>query len=627
MQTPKTQFGTLILTDKAQSQLRVTQGNLQQLKKGDILQVLVPKIIQGKAHVNIQGKSIILEGLSKYLQHKTITLKVLKTGIHPQLEFLQVQHKVKPETREAKFQTETKPQPGLKQQKTISPKTTFNQSRTGSKQVNSKAPLQHQAFTAQFRSSPPAWLRHAKQPLTAIVTEHQGKRNTLRITPPEMINHAKYTTAATTAKQHQHIHIENPARPIQIGEQFNIQLVAPHSHGKPLLWLQPRTSHHLPSPTAKPATNPAPSFTLPVSKIIIAEVKQRLTSGHITFQWKNQSFEAPAPQHIQPGDILHLQVVKTEKKTAFNVLGHVSRPKAKAASIFRQHIGNTTTQQNTLNTISHIASNIASTATAQTGDQPPGAINIPPQLDASLSSLSHWIDNYALNMDQPVNGQRIATLLQQLGQHYESSLAQNLHNPRQDLQNIKHHDLKAILLELIETSRQHTPSSEAGQIGHAAEQGVARIESQQVLNLMAAMQSDPIRFELPMVIAGQLINVYLSIQQEHHGHHENGDASPSETQAYNILFALNLTGLGALRIDARITHKSVNARFYHDSDTSRRFVQQNIQRLEDTLQSLGYHNIYLGAAPQNQMTHEKQTQFTQLLNNAPGGSGLLDVEA
>jgi len=621
MQTPKAQFGTLTLTDKAQPQLRVTQGNLQHLKKGDILQVLVPKIIQGKVHVSIQGEGIILEGLSKYLQHETITLKVLKTGIHPRLELQQTQRKTNPETREIKLQ------PSLKQQKRISPKMTVKQSQAGSKQINSKASLQHQAFTAQFKSSPPAWLRHAKQPLSATVTEHQGKRITLSITPPELTSHAKYAAAATAVKQRQHIHIENPARSIQAGERFDIQLVGPHHHGKPLLWLQPRTSHHLPSSTTKPATNPAPSFTLPVNKVIITEVKQRLASGHITFQWKNQSFDAPAPKHIQPGDVLHLQVVKTGKKPILNVLGHVSRPKAKAASIFRQHIGKTTTQQNTLNTISRIASNITSTATVRTADQPPGIINTSPQLGTSLSSLNNWIDNYALNMDQPVDGQRIATLLRHLGQHYESSLVQHRHSSRQDLQNIKHHDLKAILLELIEVSRQHHPSSEAGQISHAAEQGVARIESQQMLNLMAVMQADPIRFELPMAIAGQLVNVYLSIQQERHSHHENGDVSPTETQAYNILFALNLTGLGALRIDARITPESVNARFYHDSDTSRRFVQQNMQRLEDKLQSLGYHSICLGAAPQNQMTHEKQTQFAQLINNAPGGSGLLDVEA
>ncbi len=387
MQILTTPSGTPGLTGWGKAQLHVSHGNLQYLKKGDILQVHVAKIIQGKAQVNIRGERVTLEGLSKRLQNKTITLEVLKEGKHPQLE------------------------------------------------------------------------------------------------------------------------------------------------------LQAQAPRPLSSSMEKPAMSVAPPFTWPAGKIIAATVERRLNSGHIILQWRNRSFEAPAPAHIQAGDLLLLQVGQTGKMPELHVLDHLAQTKA---SRLTRHRGSS-------------------------GPEP---------------------------------------------------------------QNIRHHGLKALLLDLIENSRQQWMTSEIVKTTHASRQGAARVESQQVLNLIASMQTDPIRFELPMFIGGQLISVYLSIQQEQRENHDHGGSNARQNQnkqSYNILFALDLAGLGALRIDARISPASVYANFYHDSDAARQFVQHNIRRLEGKLHSLGYQGIYLGTAPAKQMAHEKNTQFEQLINNAPGSDGLLDI--
>jgi len=592
MQTPRTRIAALISTEKPQPLLRVVRGDLQQLKQGEMLRVLIPEVTQGKADVQIQGKSITLEGLSQSLQGKTITVIVLKAGKHPFLEIQQTQRQTQAKTTEAE-----RPSPPFQ----------INLEQSHSK-----------AFTVAFKSSPPAWLVHTRQTLSTIVTEQHGKQITLRIIPPESGNHRQSDTETGSAKQPQLLHIESSARAIQVGERFDIQLITSRQHAKQLLQLQPKSLS-----ITKPATPPA--FALPTNETIITEVKQRLASGHITFQWKNQSFESPAPAHVQPGDVLHLKVVQTGKKPTLNVMGHIPQAKAKATTIFRQHIGKTAPQQHVLNTITRISSEI-STST-RTIDPQPGATSVSSPLTTTLSNLNNWIDSYAIHADQAVDGTHIASVLRHMGQHYESNLLQHLNDSRQNLQNITQHDLKAILLELIKATKSHDLTSAAGRIGHAAKQGVAHIESQQAANFIAALHpGNPMRFDLPILIQGQLSNVYISIRQEHDSQHQHHDDSAVENQAYNILFALNLTSLGALRIDASITDKSVSARFYHDNDKARQYVQKNIQRLVSKLESIGYQRIYLGTAPKHQMNHEKQDQFARLVNNTPNRDGLLDIK-
>ncbi len=588
MHTPKARLGALTFTDKTPPLLRVTRGNLADLKQGDTLRVLIPEVMQGKADVHIQGRSITLAGLSQSLQGKIITVIVLKTGKHPFLQLQQTQ----PQTTEV----EQHSQPF----------------RINIEQSHGKA------FTVAFKSDPPAWLLHSKQTLSTIATEQHGKQITLRVLSPETMADNKSAKETGSAKISPLIHIESSTRSIQVGERFDIQFIASRNHGKPLLRLQPQSLS-----TVKHATSPA--LTLSVNEPIITEVKQRLASGRITFQWGNQSFETAAPEHVQVGDVLHLQVVKTGKKPTLNVLSHIPRAKEKATTIFHRNVGKTDSQQNVLNTIRRIASETP--AIAKGGDTLPSANSTSPPLATALSDLNHWIDSYAIHANQPVDGSHIATVLRHLGQHYESSLLQYLNNSLQNLQNITQHDLKAILLKLIAASQNNDLASAAGRIAHAANQGVAHIESQQALNFIASLQQNsPARFDLPFIIQGQLHNVYVSIQQEQQNEHEHNDSHATEKQAYNVLFALNLTGLGALRIDASITDKSVNARFYHDNDAARQYVQKNIQRLVSKLEAIGYQRIYLGTASQHQMNHEKQTRFAQLLNNAPSSDRLLDIE-
>ena len=188
-------------------------------------------------------------------------------------------------------------------------------------------------------------------------------------------------------------------------------------------------------------------------------------------------------------------------------------------------------------------------------------------------------------------------------------------------------DLKSIMLQLSQA--QHDGIDKAAIIKTLSELGqhsAARIESTQALNVLAHIQGEPIRFELPMLVGQQMVNVQMSMQQEGYSSPQHGEQGGASDQSYSVLFALELSQLGHMRVDASISDHSVHARIYSDRDSGSQFIRDHIQRLEMRLQSMGYDEVYLMAV-QTAPPAEKQRQFEQLSQMAPSSMRLLDVVA
>lgn len=604
MQTGKTGFNFPSFIEQGSVQLRVSQGKLPMLQKGELLQTFVGQVSQGKAQVSIQGESITLEGIGKQFQQKNITLKVLQTQPVIVLE----------------LKNDSKISIGSKNKENI----TFNTAEKlilGDKSISKTQKKIHknQAFSVQTTHSLATALNENKQTYQAIATAKHGSSTTLHITATHKVQQTTNNTAIQTQAIPQAIQVTSPTRPIQIGERFNIQNIEHTAVSsklilKPLEALQANTAS-----TSIQKNNINNLGSLAAGKIITVNVGERLPSGNILLHWQQQRFESPAPMHVRAGDLLQLEVRQDNHsdKPSLRVLNWVSQPKSKAAQLLRQHIGKTDTTQQTLNTLRHVSASMTQMNSAQT--------NITQTLPHSLSNLQNWTEHYALTPEKGVDGLRIANLMRHLGQHFESSLLQHRHATIEQLQQLKQHDLKALLLQLTDNAGALKTTVESAQVKQTAERGLARIESQQALNLLAMIQADPIRFELPMMVQGQWINVLLSIQQEmYEGNSENG---LSQDTSHHILFALDLKGLGALRVDAHISDSSVHAKFYHENDGSRQFVQENIQKLQEKLRSIGFNDIYLNSAEAKQLNPASSLQFQQLINNAPSSDGLLDIQA
>jgi hypothetical protein len=189
------------------------------------------------------------------------------------------------------------------------------------------------------------------------------------------------------------------------------------------------------------------------------------------------------------------------------------------------------------------------------------------------------------------------------------------------------HDLKTIMLQLSQA--QPSNINHAGIIKILAElsqHSTARIETNQALNVLAQLQGDPIRFELPMLVGQQLVNVQMSVQQQGQQPSDQTGQGSGSDQSYHVLFALELSGLGNMRVDASISDTSVQARIYSDQAGAGQFIRSHIQRLETRLQDMGYKEVYVLAAP-SAPDAEKQRRFDQLIHMAPASLNLLDVIA
>jgi len=143
--------------------------------------------------------------------------------------------------------------------------------------------------------------------------------------------------------------------------------------------------------------------------------------------------------------------------------------------------------------------------------------------------------------------------------------------------------------------------------------------------VLAQMQGEPIRFEIPVLFGQQLVNVQMSMQQQ--GQQSSGHTGEGASdQAYHVLFALELSGLGDMRVDASISETTVHARIYSDEAGVGQFIRSHMQRLETRLQDLGYKEVYVLASP-SAPDAEKQRHFDQLTHLAPASLNLLDVIA
>jgi len=225
-----------------------------------------------------------------------------------------------------------------------------------------------------------------------------------------------------------------------------------------------------------------------------------------------------------------------------------------------------------------------------------------------VSALDDWLDNIRVDADTPLNGKRLAGMLQQSGQLLEHKLQKQ--------------DLKAIMLALGNGQVATTPhlTRLLREIGNNAS---SRIESTQALNVLAHVHNDPQRIELPMLVNQQMVNVQLSLQQQEQaatGSHGQQKESP----AYKVLIALEMTRLGKLRVDASISEHAVHARIHHVSAQARELIQTHIDRLKDRLLNLGFTQVYL-ITTQAQPDQATQQRFEQLEQMKPVSSSLLDI--
>ncbi|MDQ6996338.1 MAG: flagellar hook-length control protein FliK, partial [Mariprofundus sp.] len=566
--------------------LRIISGQLSRMPVGEVMSAVVQKAAKGAFKVTLNGESFIIKGLPISLLGKAVSFVARQTPLAGKsgIELLW-----------------------------LGPSRAKNQSR--------QAPAQSSENTT------------AKTTIQQV----QTRANILSGLSADLIAHSKSgkvihgrVDSIQTGKMTLDLALANPKNPtgnikhqIQIpilhgfkqGQQFSARIQTGMNNQAVLEML---SQQPMDPAVIKNTGKPQPplqmaSFTLAEGDIAPALVQKRLPNGHVQLNIQGIRIEAPAPKSIAQGDLLILRMNKPPSE--FQLLSVHKNAAEKAMAVVKNNLA-----------VSHepLANNIA----AMRNLLPVLAAAGMPDL-AGLEQLGAWLSSNTAEQKQAVSGEHLARIMRDSGASLEAKMLalsqKSASNPSQSKAIL--HDLKAIMLQL--SNVQSSNINHAGMIKILAElsqHSSARIESNQALNVLAQMHGDPVRFELPMLVGQQMVNVQMAVQQQDQQTSDDSSKNAAADQSYSVLFALELSGLGNMRVDASISDTSVHARIYSEQSDARQFIREHIQRLETRLQNLGYKDVFL-LASQSPPDAQKQRDFDQLTHMAPASVNLLDVIA
>ena len=438
------------------------------------------------------------------------------------------------------------------------------------------------------------------KPLSATVEQVSGTTMRLAIRLPQ--------PAGQQARSERPIlqQLETKAIPgLKAGQQIQIKL---HSvEGEPTIELLTNTPAADNVAASRQISKPA-QFRLAKGEIATAVVQKRLPDGRVLLHLQGRTITSPAPVRVQVGDMLVLRM--QQPPSSFQLVEIAPRAGDKAASILSTQIGSSATP------LHHTISALRQAT--------PQSHNLPGTAQQSLANLEQLLQSWASSSDTPIHGEQLAAMIRDAGGGLEAKLLRLLQQSQQ--QPALQHDLKAILLQLSKLADSQQ-SDIIRHLGELSRQAGARIESHQALNFLASMQGEAQHFELPMLVNQQLINVLISIEQRppfEHSSTPDEHASNAPETGFNILFSLDLSALGKIRVDANISTHAVHARIHNEQQQSHQFIQRHLSRLEQRLHRLGFEQVYListDTPPQG----AQQEKFEQLTTMRPANLGLLDI--
>ncbi len=583
MRADATLMNSPLMGKGALQSLQILSGQTSRLVIGDIMKATIQKGEQpGSFRIVLNGEPFNIKGLPANLAGKEASFIVQK-GIGGKTELAWLGSATNRNTVSGQTQTST----------------TSEKSATH----HAKAAVQNssgKAVQTTLLSALPTGVKTGKV-MAARIDSIQAGKMTMTLVQGD----AKPGTQVTTAKQQI---ITTPTMGLKAGQQVSINITGKTAEGKAVVEIKTQAQTQAGANIAKAEAQQLAlgKLNLAAGDSALAVVQKRLSNGNVQINIKGINLETPAPAQVKAGDALEIKLIKAPSE--FQVVQLHKNVSQKALSLIRQNLATSQTP---------IAQNLS------------GIRNVLPNIDNSVLSgmkglpqLESMLKSTDSSRDYPINGDRLAQVIRDSGSNLESKLQALISKggPSQSIQQ----DLKAILLQI--SGDQNTGKIQNAEvlrlITELSQHSASRIEVGQALNVLANIQGEAVRIEFPMLVGQQLINVQLAVQHEQHTN--QNDASGSDDQSFSVLFALELSGLGPMRVDANISDKTVYARIYNDHADACGFIQDNIGKLEERLQSLGFDKVYLSASA-NKPEPEKQQRFDELTSMRPTSFSLLDL--
>lgn len=367
-------------------------------------------------------------------------------------------------------------------------------------------------------------------------------------------------------------------------------------------------------------------LNLEVGQEVMGQVKEALSGERMLVDVKGTLVEAELrgtlPEaasrgQLKAGSELPLRVEQLQPSVVFRILDQAASilTGKDAVQILQANLSNQTPVGQTLQTLQQALANLTGGGTAPT---------LPPGLEGLQSLLQELIPG-----NQPPTAERLAAFIQEGGLQLESKLAQLAKEsgpqPSEAVSQTAAKDLKAQLLSALKEA-DTSPTPLPG-LREAIAGQLSQTETQQAVNLLAQLHSQPYFLQIPFHTGQGLTTAYLSLEPDRQGGGSERDKESSGDRSFDILFQLDLEQLGQTRIDAHVTPEAVRAIFYVERGPALARLRAEIAPFRDQLLALGYKEVLLAANPLRDMPPEKQQKFIALAGGVPSSVSLLDVKA
>lgn len=362
-----------------------------------------------------------------------------------------------------------------------------------------------------------------------------------------------------------------------------------------------------------PATENEKTPSQPVLKKgqqFMAHVLQKLPEGKAIINIEGQQIEVKAPPGVLAGEHILLRVSRVQPQTEFVILDTKPDMKMKVVHQLRNLLVNRTPMGTNMINLQQALNTVVNSGLAAPGSK----------FGSDLRMLSDWVKP-VLDGSKPPDPDQVRKMILDGGQNYESRLAASTgaNNPN-SMPRLAEHDLKALVLRLLNHIRQVPDKAEIEMLTSTLSRTLSAIESVQASSLLTQLHGDGLRFEVPFVLGQQLATVYLSIKSEQHK-----PENTNEKQGFGVLFLLDLERTGQIRVDAYVQTKTLQSTIYLEQPAAANFFRTSIVSLQGRLEGLGFDTVSLNVKRLSEITPEKNQNFESLATGIPQNANLLDT--
>jgi Flagellar hook-length control protein FliK len=145
-------------------------------------------------------------------------------------------------------------------------------------------------------------------------------------------------------------------------------------------------------------------------------------------------------------------------------------------------------------------------------------------------------------------------------------------------------------------------------------QAVSNIELQQLTHHFSKQEQHPLLLQLPENLLGEedRFKIYIFPDQREDADRE----SDSHNRIFNLVFLLNLSALGDLRIETKILKDDISIHITGSNSDAIQFIQGHVPELEDLFQEEGF-SISVTSRHQSEVSMEVPDSLGQLLIDTP----------